>query len=61
MISRHFFFGDCSTFFVLTIKFLLSELEFELEFEFGFDFDFVIVAWFYSLRLLAHTYDRVDE
>lgn len=44
MISRHFFFGDCSTFFVLTIKFLLSELEFELELEFGFDFDFVIVA-----------------
>lgn len=38
MISRHFFFGDCSTFFVLTIKFLLSELELE------FDFDFVIVA-----------------
>lgn len=44
MISRHFFFGDCSTFFVLIFKLLLSELEFELEFEFDFDFDFDIVA-----------------
>lgn len=37
MISRHFFFGDCSTFFVLIFKLLLSELESELEFEFDFD------------------------
>lgn len=44
MISRHFFFGDCSTFFVLIFKLLLSELAFELELEFDFDFDFDIVA-----------------
>lgn len=38
-----------------------SGLTFELELEFDFDFDFDIVAWFYSLGLLAHTYGRVDE